>query len=68
LQINGTYHLLICADVVNVVGGSLLTTKKNTEALVAVSQEIGLELNADKTDVHGHVSRSECWTHSPYRA
>jgi len=49
LQVNGTYQLLVYADVVNVLGGSLLTTKKYTEALVAVSQEIGLEVNADKT-------------------
>ena len=31
------------------MGGSVHTTKKNTEALVAASKEIGLEANADKT-------------------
>jgi len=49
LKVNGTYQLLVYADAVNVLGGSLHTTKKNTEALVVVSQETGLEVNADKT-------------------
>ena len=31
------------------MGGSVDTIKKNTEALVVASKEIGLEVNADKT-------------------
>ena len=31
------------------MGGSVHTIKQNTEALVAASKEIGLEVNADKT-------------------
>jgi len=31
------------------LGGSVHTRKKNTEALVVASKEIGLEVNADKT-------------------
>jgi len=31
------------------LGGSAHTLKKNTEALVVASKEIGLEVNADKT-------------------
>ena len=31
------------------MGGSVLTIKKNNEALVFASMEIGLEVNADKT-------------------
>ena len=34
---------------VNILGGSLYTWKKNTEALLVGSKEIGLEVNADKT-------------------
>ena len=34
---------------VNIVGVSVHTIKKNTEALVVVSQENGLGVNADKT-------------------
>jgi len=49
LKVNGTRHILVYADVVNVLGGSLHTIKKNTETLVVVSEEIGLEVHADKT-------------------
>jgi hypothetical protein len=39
----------LCADDANVLGGSIHTIKKNTEDLVVVIKEIGLEVNADKT-------------------
>jgi hypothetical protein len=48
------------------LGGSVHTVKKNAEALVAAVKEIGLEINANKTYVHGHVSGSECRTKSQY--
>ena len=34
---------------VNILGGSVHTLKKNAEALVAATKEIGLEVNAHKT-------------------
>ena len=34
------------ADDVNILGGSIHTVKKNAEALVAATKEIGLEVNA----------------------
>jgi hypothetical protein len=37
------------ADDVNVLGGSVHTIKKNTEALVVASKDNGLKVNADKT-------------------
>ena len=37
------------ADDVNILDRSVHTIKKNTEALVAASEEIGLEVNAEKT-------------------
>jgi hypothetical protein len=40
LKLNGTHQLLVYADDVNILGGSVQTTKENTEALVAASQEI----------------------------
>jgi hypothetical protein len=49
LKLNGTHQLLVYADDVNKLGGSLLTTRKNTEALLSASKEIGLEVNAEKT-------------------
>ena len=40
---------LIYADDVNILEGSVYTIKKNTDALVFGSKEIGLEVNADNT-------------------
>ena len=47
LKQNGTPRLLVYADDVNILGGSLHTLKKNTDALVVASKETGLEANAD---------------------
>jgi hypothetical protein len=49
LKLNGMRHLPIYADYVNILGGSIHAIKKNTEALVVASKEIGLEVNAEKT-------------------
>jgi len=49
LKLNGTHQLLVYADDVNVLGGSVRTVKENTEAFVVASKETGLEVNADKT-------------------
>ena len=49
LKLNGTHQLLVYDDDVNTLGGSIHTIKENGEALVVVSKEIGLEVNADKT-------------------
>jgi hypothetical protein len=49
LKLNCTYQLLVYADDVNMLGRSVHSIKKKTEALVVASKEIGLEINADKT-------------------
>jgi len=49
LKLSGTHQFLVYHDYVNVLGGSIYTIKKNTEALVATSKEIVLEVNAEKT-------------------
>ena len=49
LKLNGTHQLVVYADDVNILGGSVHTIKENTETLVVASKEIGLEVNADKT-------------------
>ena len=49
MKLNGTHQLLAYADDVNILGGSIHTLKKNAEALIAATMEIGLEVSADKT-------------------
>ena len=50
LKLNGTHQLLVYADDVNILEGSVHTVKENAEALIVASKEIGLEVNADKTE------------------
>ena len=49
LKLNGTHQLLLNADDVIIMGGSVQTIKKNKEVLVVFSMEAGLKANADKT-------------------
>jgi len=49
LKLNGTHQLLVYADDVNILGGSIHTLRENAETLVAATGEIGLEVSADKT-------------------
>jgi len=58
LKFNGTHQLLVYADdVINILGGSVRTTQRNTEAVAVASNKVGLEM---LIKVYGHVSRSEC--------
>jgi hypothetical protein len=67
LKLNCTHQLFVYAGDVNVLGGSIHTTKKNTAVLVVASKETGIEVNADKNKYTGHASRSECRMKSPYK-
>jgi hypothetical protein len=49
LKLNAAHQFLVYADDANILGGSIHTIKKNTEALVVASKEIILEVNAEKT-------------------
>ena len=49
LKLNGIYQHLLYADDINILGGSMCTGKKNTEALVTASKEINIEVHAEKT-------------------
>jgi hypothetical protein len=48
-KLNGTHQLLVYADDVHILGGSIHAIKKNKEALLVGSKEIGLAVNTDKT-------------------
>jgi hypothetical protein len=43
------HQLLAYANDINIFGRSVHTVKKNAEALVVATKEIGIEVNADKT-------------------
>ena len=48
MKLNGRHQLLAYANDVNILGGCAHTVKKNAEALLVATKEIGLEVNADK--------------------
>jgi len=58
MKLNGLHQILVYADDVNMLGGSVRTVKENAEALLLASKESGLEVNADKTK-HIVISRDQ---------
>jgi hypothetical protein len=49
LKLNGTYELLAYADDLNLLGDNIDTIKKNVETLIDASNNVGLEINIEKT-------------------
>jgi hypothetical protein len=49
LGLNGTHELLVYADDVNFLGDIINAIKQNTETILEVSRDVGLEINVDKT-------------------
>ena len=50
LKLNGTNQLVVNADDVNILGGSIHTLKKSTETLLVSNKETGLDVNVDETN------------------
>jgi hypothetical protein len=49
LKLNGTHHLLVYADDVNLLDDNIDAIKKSTRTLLNASKEIGLEVSTEKT-------------------
>jgi len=49
LKLNGTHKLLVYADDINILGGSIHTVKKNKGAFVVATTQAGLEINVEET-------------------
>lgn len=50
MKLNQTHQLLLYADYVNSVGEGMNTTTKNMKALLDMHKEVGLKVNAQKTN------------------
>jgi hypothetical protein len=49
LKLNGTHQILVYADDVNILSGSLHSVEKKTDAVKVASKDTKLEVTADKT-------------------
>jgi hypothetical protein len=49
LKLNSTLELLVYADDVNLLGGSVHPINEKVEALLMATKEIGLGVNVDET-------------------
>jgi len=65
LKLKSMHQLLVYADDVNILGGSVHTVNENAEALVVAIKDTGLEVTADKTKYmimsrNQNAGRSHC--------
>jgi hypothetical protein len=49
LKLSGPHQLLLYADDVNLMDDKIDTIKKNTEILIDAKEEVGVEVNVEKT-------------------
>jgi hypothetical protein len=66
LKLNGTHSLLSNTDDVNLLGDNKDTVNKSTVTLISASNEVGLEVNIDKTKVYVGVLSPECRSKSEH--
>jgi hypothetical protein len=66
-ELNGTHHLFVYADGVNLLGDSVNTIKDKSETLLEAGRDIGLEMNAEKTEVYDYISSHEFRTEPEYK-
>jgi hypothetical protein len=50
LEWNGTHQLSVYADEINLLSNSISTIKESTETFLEASRDVGLEINAEKTE------------------
>jgi hypothetical protein len=53
---------LVCADDINLLGDCVNTIKENSKTLLQASRDIGVEINAEKTNYIDFVLLSELRT------
>jgi len=66
LKLNGTHQILVYADDINTLDGSVHTIKKSTKALGVASNEIGLKVCAGKSKYMVRSRASECRMNAQY--
>jgi hypothetical protein len=49
IKLNGTHQRLVCDDNVNLLGDNIDTIKKSTETWIDTSEEVGINVSAEKT-------------------
>ena len=49
MKLSGTHQLLVYAEYVNILGGSIHNIEKNTDTFAVASKKNGLDINANKT-------------------
>jgi hypothetical protein len=59
LKLNGAHQLLVYADDVNLLGDKRDATTKDTETLIYINKEFGLEVNAEKIICCSLVTRMQ---------
>jgi hypothetical protein len=66
LELNGAHQLLVYADGVSLSGDDINTIKENTDTLLEVTRDVGLEINSEKTN-YMNVSSSKLKTEPEYK-